>query len=169
MIRRPPRSTLFPYTTLFRSRGQRGQRQAQLVDADRQRGGRGIGGQLLADQAAQRNDDGRRRAPQRLRGHEQAEVAALQRWSVLFWCHGLCGGKTASSPKSMRAGLSVVPCACPVQALLEQGFAVRLLEDLVDQLPEPFVPRVMVVARMPEIGRASCRERVEISVVAGSL
>src|SRR3712207_7422480 len=26
MIRRPPRSTLFPYTTLFRSRGQRGER-----------------------------------------------------------------------------------------------------------------------------------------------
>src|SRR2546430_12546031 len=28
MIRRPPRSTLFPYTTLFRSRGQRGARRA---------------------------------------------------------------------------------------------------------------------------------------------
>src|SRR3712207_8111988 len=27
MIRRPPRSTLFPYTTLFRSRGQEGGRQ----------------------------------------------------------------------------------------------------------------------------------------------
>src|SRR2546430_4578156 len=26
MIRRPPRSTLFPYTTLFRSRGRRGRR-----------------------------------------------------------------------------------------------------------------------------------------------
>src|SRR2546425_4839036 len=26
MIRRPPRSTLFPYTTLFRSRGRRGAR-----------------------------------------------------------------------------------------------------------------------------------------------
>src|SRR5438093_10063620 len=26
MIRRPPRSTLFPYTTLFRSRGRRGDR-----------------------------------------------------------------------------------------------------------------------------------------------
>src|SRR5947208_4911350 len=26
MIRRPPRSTLFPYTTLFRSRGGRGER-----------------------------------------------------------------------------------------------------------------------------------------------
>src|SRR5690348_18434498 len=25
MIRRPPRSTLFPYTTLFRSRGERGE------------------------------------------------------------------------------------------------------------------------------------------------
>src|SRR2546430_10989470 len=28
MIRRPPRSTLFPYTTLFRSRGQRHSREA---------------------------------------------------------------------------------------------------------------------------------------------
>src|SRR2546422_6983831 len=31
MIRRPPRSTLFPYTTLFRSRG-RGLLQVRLVD-----------------------------------------------------------------------------------------------------------------------------------------
>src|SRR5260370_32337167 len=29
MIRRPPRSTLFPYTTLFRSRGARAHSQAQ--------------------------------------------------------------------------------------------------------------------------------------------
>src|SRR2546425_6489927 len=35
MIRRPPRSTLFPYTTLFRSRSQR--RRVQCVEADRQR------------------------------------------------------------------------------------------------------------------------------------
>src|SRR3712207_6850215 len=45
MIRRPPRSTLFPYTTLFRSRGadlleaavaaeQRGERQRQEDDED---------------------------------------------------------------------------------------------------------------------------------------
>src|SRR2546429_6327342 len=33
MIRRPPRSTLFPYTTLFRSRG-RLQREGQLSIAD---------------------------------------------------------------------------------------------------------------------------------------
>src|SRR2546430_13023413 len=31
MIRRPPRSTLFPYTTLFRSRGRRGRAQARDV------------------------------------------------------------------------------------------------------------------------------------------
>src|SRR5258708_11112734 len=30
MIRRPPRSTLFPYTTLFRSRGERGREQRRM-------------------------------------------------------------------------------------------------------------------------------------------
>src|SRR3712207_7110445 len=50
MIRRPPRSTLFPYTTLFRSRGQVEQRTLRvaaggLVDLQRlvgrERGGQG--------------------------------------------------------------------------------------------------------------------------------
>src|SRR3712207_8591983 len=40
MIRRPPRSTLFPYTTLFRSRRAVGRAQAgrllEVLDADRQ-------------------------------------------------------------------------------------------------------------------------------------
>src|SRR2546426_3906835 len=31
MIRRPPRSTLFPYTTLFRSRGEKSQRLVQFL------------------------------------------------------------------------------------------------------------------------------------------
>src|SRR2546422_5181696 len=34
MIRRPPRSTLFPYTTLFRSRGQGAPERHQHEDAD---------------------------------------------------------------------------------------------------------------------------------------
>src|SRR2546430_10926316 len=38
MIRRPPRSTLFPYTTLFRSADHRGQRAASRIDG-RQRAG----------------------------------------------------------------------------------------------------------------------------------
>src|SRR2546430_11520146 len=47
MIRRPPRSTLFPYTTLFRSRGRggdpgggRGDRRGHRVGPDGHRGGR---------------------------------------------------------------------------------------------------------------------------------
>src|SRR5437899_6530585 len=36
MIRRPPRSTLFPYTTLFRSNGQRGRR-AGVLQPDHRR------------------------------------------------------------------------------------------------------------------------------------
>src|SRR2546422_6113673 len=42
MIRRPPRSTLFPYTTLFRSEGRPG-----VVDADHGRAGdlRGVAGE----------------------------------------------------------------------------------------------------------------------------
>src|SRR5258707_6617617 len=35
MIRRPPRSTLFPYTTLFRSRTARGRRDRRRTSADR--------------------------------------------------------------------------------------------------------------------------------------
>src|SRR3712207_6976306 len=34
MIRRPPRSTLFPYTTLFRSRRQHGLRRPRLPDEE---------------------------------------------------------------------------------------------------------------------------------------
>src|SRR3712207_7981666 len=34
MIRRPPRSTLFPYTTLFRSEGEAKERDVKVSDAD---------------------------------------------------------------------------------------------------------------------------------------
>src|SRR3989454_8869446 len=46
MIRRPPRSTLFPYTTLFRSGRGRG------------RGGRGRGGERRDSSERQREGDG---------------------------------------------------------------------------------------------------------------
>src|SRR5436853_1448071 len=36
MIRRPPRSTLFPYTTLFRSEGVAGQRRGDVVETGHQ-------------------------------------------------------------------------------------------------------------------------------------
>src|SRR3712207_7973949 len=50
MIRRPPRSTLFPYTTLFRSRGDRAQRHG--VPA-RVRGDLDLLGHLRAEGVAQ--------------------------------------------------------------------------------------------------------------------
>src|SRR2546430_13503921 len=39
MIRRPPRSTLFPYTTLFRSERERGAQDEREQDQDRRRPG----------------------------------------------------------------------------------------------------------------------------------
>src|SRR5260370_32631016 len=53
MIRRPPRSTLFPYTTLFRSHGVLDH--GDFVSADRQR--RGIGQRGLDAEAARDLDD----------------------------------------------------------------------------------------------------------------
>src|SRR2546427_5863558 len=53
MIRRPPRSTLFPYTTLFRSRGGRGTRRAA---------GRGAAPRGVLERAHHRGDQGRARA-----------------------------------------------------------------------------------------------------------
>src|SRR2546421_12582243 len=48
MIRRPPRSTLFPYTTLFRSR-RRGRRVVFRKSDRRHRGRAGVGGKHEAD------------------------------------------------------------------------------------------------------------------------
>src|SRR5690349_23424326 len=61
MIRRPPRSTLFPYTTLFRSRARRRADPAAAAQDDR-RGPRGPGraalqhGDRQTDRADQRPD-----------------------------------------------------------------------------------------------------------------
>src|SRR3712207_8498311 len=55
MIRRPPRSTLFPYTTLFRSvDAQREQRVALLGGGAVQGGGGGADGLLLSPHLCQR-------------------------------------------------------------------------------------------------------------------
>src|SRR3712207_7650816 len=58
MIRRPPRSTLFPYTTLFRSAPRRGRRPAgrrvQRVELLRRPGGEGTPAQHWADRPRRR-------------------------------------------------------------------------------------------------------------------
>src|SRR5260370_15863120 len=47
MIRRPPRSTLFPYTTLFRSRRLRGPAPQELVVMDGKEPNHGSGASIL--------------------------------------------------------------------------------------------------------------------------
>src|SRR3712207_9004485 len=54
MIRRPPRSTLFPYTTLFRSRLGHGHHHRPLRDRRRQRDLGGADGEPLAPDAPRR-------------------------------------------------------------------------------------------------------------------
>src|SRR5258708_21530792 len=79
MIRRPPRSTLFPYTTLFRSHGRRNAAP---------RNGRSAA-------ARNRNDSLRRRPELRKRGDwEDSEV----RWIQGFGCKERSGGLTRVRP-----------------------------------------------------------------------
>src|SRR3712207_8612601 len=57
MIRRPPRSTLFPYTTLFRSGTDRAAVVADEADPLRPaRGAQRVAGVRVADQAAERHE-----------------------------------------------------------------------------------------------------------------
>src|SRR3712207_7669367 len=60
MIRRPPRSTLFPYTTLFRSR----RHERQMTG---RRGRDSVGGEDLADDGVPVRARPRQRAPESLR------------------------------------------------------------------------------------------------------
>src|SRR5688572_31152149 len=57
MLRRPPRSTLFPYTTLFRSRHRRDRRPVGIADGHARRDGAGPAGHAVAPQAAIRSEE----------------------------------------------------------------------------------------------------------------
>src|SRR2546425_1406598 len=57
MIRRPPRSTLFPYTTLFRSRGDREDEGDRARDLAEHRGRAHRAEDRLASRAAERRAD----------------------------------------------------------------------------------------------------------------
>src|SRR2546426_12006002 len=62
MIRRPPRSTLFPYTTLFRSQAPAGAKDLGLgEDDDAERGDRKPGGDVSDDDRERRIPVGGRR------------------------------------------------------------------------------------------------------------
>src|SRR3712207_8973074 len=92
MIRRPPRSTLFPYTTLFRSAG--GPRPARCQDAGRPR--------LFGDRRPHRLDGAEGRRDEALRGgalrlRSEEHTSELQSRQYLV-CRLLLEKKTNSRP-----------------------------------------------------------------------
>src|SRR3712207_7086009 len=88
MIRRPPRSTLFPYTTLFRSWSRLGVWE-RLLEAAQRRGGveAGMAG-LTASEAVPRTLDGtsvrahHKAAGAAKKGDRQRSVTRARHWAV---------------------------------------------------------------------------------------
>src|SRR5260370_6396368 len=77
MIRRPPRSTLFPYTTLFRSRHHH-RLGAEDASGRRARGGRGLRGDGLGDRGPGRREGVRRPRRPRRAGHRRERSDAVR-------------------------------------------------------------------------------------------
>src|SRR3712207_7046130 len=84
MIRRPPRSTLFPYTTLFRSRGEIARRlghsQAHPEHeraGDRRRGEQPAPAERGDEQPRERGGDDGADAPEALEDHEDRKSTRL--------------------------------------------------------------------------------------------
>src|SRR2546422_2374847 len=78
MIRRPPRSTLFPYTTLFRSPGER------LADVE-QRVGRVVVGGVDAEELAEADPGGREAAAAELLQREIIHLVGPRSRHVTRW------------------------------------------------------------------------------------
>src|SRR5438132_13571609 len=105
MIRRPPRSTLFPYTTLFRSRVHRrslAPSRGSFRAGPRQRGARAervLRGRLEEPQGP--GDGGRgalvRGLPVRARAH-QLTAAAYAAWWAIMMLRSRSGVSPATSP-----------------------------------------------------------------------
>src|SRR5258706_12805344 len=101
MIRRPPRSTLFPYTTLFRSRREVVEREGTALEAlrlvARQRTARarvGVAGELVGAQAVEGHDHdvARREDGTRLRAGAEQRAAQRERTET----HGAASASSQS-------------------------------------------------------------------------
>src|SRR5260370_19200286 len=72
MIRRPPRSTLFPYTTLFRSKGVEQPLVTMIMEADETAGG------MLCPARRRTNGPGGRRGPRTNESWPQERITLLR-------------------------------------------------------------------------------------------
>src|SRR2546430_13435326 len=89
MIRRPPRSTLFPYTTLFRSEarpgGERRPEEATAPDL----GGDSFGHEVVGDEALHERQPGDRKSTRLNSSHSQISYAVfcLKKKNATSSCH----------------------------------------------------------------------------------
>src|SRR5256884_7476838 len=135
MIRRPPRSTLFPYTTLFRSREG------------------GLNGAVLAFTAAVCAATGIicGLVPA-LRTLRANLAGALKQGSK---------GTAGSGPRKTHDILVVSEIAMALVALIGAGLLLRSLQHLLEVNPGFRVDHILSMeVQQAEIGRASCRGRV---------
>src|SRR3712207_8548381 len=97
MIRRPPRSTLFPYTTLFRSAGEPGHRVHRRREGEGAplRGGAGDGGALHGPPRTRVRLGHRQGEPPRRGGRSEEHTSELQSRQYLV-CRLLLEKKTSS-------------------------------------------------------------------------
>src|SRR2546430_1430578 len=160
MIRRPPRSTLFPYTTLFRSRAYAAHRRKSCREQVRR---------LLRPQLSRMEDlgDSELRALRRLRhardlapasvGERASGVLLLRlRLAVLHQiavhpADKMIGRAARGEPGSPWSGAGSPPSGRLSSQTLFLAFT---------PAQQPGGGRRAVDARVCEIGRASCRERV---------
>src|SRR2546430_14388447 len=145
MIRRPPRSTLFPYTTLFRSHQQNYeieivvglQQQAKILPQSEQVLGRGRKDKVVSTGYPQHEEDGGKRDERR---HVFPFVRIKSRRD-----------KRPNLPKEKRHGQS--------NRRIQRDFDIQR-EGLDRRRHYQFVVGVGQLVVSLEIGRASCRERV---------
>src|SRR5260221_9405845 len=105
MIRRPPRSTLFPYPTLFRSRPQQIHRRRHRLLRDRQRGGAGPENQHRHRQRQhqQRQQYAATPEPQRQRGTQDRKSTRLNSsHTVISYAVFCLKKKKQSKPKHLE-------------------------------------------------------------------
>ena len=157
MIRRPPRSTLFPYTTLFRSRRGRSLPSTSEVPHSAHRGGVTARLQLLRNRHHLR----RHRIPTRRRQHpvmRRARRMTVVHHRVDTMPRRILAGKQAGTRRgtvrSARVGIR------EDHPGLRKPVGVRRLDELAPAESHVVPPHVIDQEEDDEIGRASCRERV---------
>ena len=158
MIRRPPRSTLFPYTTLFRSHSEQCKHRefqgcapvSRFLPAPgsarfpKDRSPAFLPACIFRKRSIRHGLETARNIPKTLLLRAISPQPALR--SFLYWLRSRCHRNKSAAAALRILGLQIFPSAG------RAPFRSKFLQDSVLRKPPPALPA--------EIGRASCRERV---------